>query len=78
MGLSLSGLEEDPCRSRLGTDVKPLRHTSPQKYRLVVGDYRVVYAVEGDMVQVIEVMTRGREYLRAREEFVSLVGMGSV
>ncbi|QYZ79202.1 type II toxin-antitoxin system RelE/ParE family toxin [Methanofollis formosanus] len=76
--LSLSGLEEDPFNPRPGTDVKPLRHTSPQKYRLRVGGYRVIYTVEGDTVRVVDVMTRGREYSGVCEEFVPLAWIGSI
>lgn len=68
--LSLAGLGDDPYRNRPGADIKPLRHTAPQKFRLRVGFYRVIYTVEGDTVRVIEVMTRGREYSGVREDAV--------
>lgn len=71
--LSIAGLGEDPYRPCPGTDIKPLRHTAPQKFRLRVGDYRVIYAVEDDTVRVIEVMTRGREYSGVHEDGVQVI-----
>ena len=58
----LRSLGEDPFKGRPGTDIKPLAGTTPQKYRLRVGDYRAVYVVEGEDVKVIEVFQRGRGY----------------
>ncbi len=61
---SLENLESDPYRPRSGADIKKLSGTTPTKYRLRVGDYRVIYTVEKQdkTVKVIEVFTRGRGY----------------
>ena len=59
---ALALLREDPYRSRSGADIKAIVHTTPKKFRLRVGDFRVIYAVEGEAVRVIEVFRRGREY----------------
>lgn len=60
---SMKNLEEDPFRSRPKADIAKLEGTHPPKYRLRIGDYRVIYAVEGDAVKVIEVFVRGRGYV---------------
>lgn len=39
-------LEEDPTRPRTGLDVRPLRGSEGQSFRLRVGRYRVLYAVD--------------------------------
>jgi mRNA interferase RelE/StbE len=58
----LKELEIDPLKPRPNADIKPLRGTNPQKYRLRVGDYRIVYCIEGNEVKVIELFKRGRGY----------------
>ena len=58
----LRELEKDPLAPRPGADIKPLKDTHPQKHRLRVGDYRIVYHVDGQMVKLIEVFPRGRGY----------------
>lgn len=59
---ALNYLIEDPYDPRPGADIKPLVGTDPLKYRLRVGDYRIVYCIEGKKVEVIEVFRRGRGY----------------
>ena len=39
----LKELEEDPFNSRANCDIKLLKDTKPKKYRLRIGDYRVIY-----------------------------------
>ncbi len=57
---SLEGLKEDPFPSRSGVDIKPLLHTDPQKYRLRVGQYRIVYwTPDTDTLRIIELFRRG-------------------
>ncbi|TLZ49937.1 MAG: type II toxin-antitoxin system RelE/ParE family toxin, partial [Methanobacteriota archaeon] len=58
----LSVLEEDPFRSRPKADIRAIEGTEPRKYRLRIGDYRVVYAVVVRDVRIIEVFVRGRGY----------------
>jgi addiction module RelE/StbE family toxin len=58
----LNNLSEDPFTPRTGADILPVKGTKSQKYRLRVGDYRIIYCVEEDIVKVIEVFTRGRDY----------------
>ena len=58
----LNNLSEDPFTPRTGADILPIKGTKPQKHRLRVGDYRIIYCVEEDIVKIIEVFTRGREY----------------
>ncbi|MCK4614017.1 MAG: type II toxin-antitoxin system RelE/ParE family toxin [Thermoplasmata archaeon] len=59
---ALTALEVDPFTPRSGAHIKPLSGTTPMKYRIRIGDYRVVYVVEEQVVKVIEVFTRGRGY----------------
>lgn len=59
---AMKELEINPNRPREGADIKPLKKTKPQKHRLRVGDYRIIYLIEGDTVYVIEVFKRGRGY----------------
>ena len=58
----LKELESDPFRPRPNADIKALKDTNPQKYRLRIGNYRIIYTVEDDTVKVIEVFIRGRGY----------------
>jgi mRNA interferase RelE/StbE len=59
---ALKKLEEDPLSSRSGADIRALEGTEPKKHRLRVGSYRVIYAVQGSKVKVVEVFRRGRGY----------------
>jgi mRNA interferase RelE/StbE len=59
---SLEHLKSDPHAPRPGADIIPIKETNPQKYRLRVGDYRIVYRVEEKTVKVIEIFPRGRGY----------------
>ena len=60
----LRSLENDPFRTRSGADIKRLRGTRGRAdaFRLRVGDYRVVYGVDGDMVIVTRVFHRSEGY----------------
>jgi mRNA-degrading endonuclease RelE of RelBE toxin-antitoxin system len=55
-------LAEDATTKRAGADIKRLVKTRPVKHRIRVGQYRVIYRVDGDEVRVIEVFARGRGY----------------
>ncbi len=59
---ALKELEKNPYEARPGMDIKSLKDTKPQKYRLRIGDYRIIYLIEKTMVRVIEVFKRGRGY----------------
>ncbi|MGC1120704.1 MAG: type II toxin-antitoxin system RelE/ParE family toxin [Candidatus Methanofastidiosia archaeon] len=59
---TLKNLENDPFKSHSGADIKKLSHTRPTKYRLRVGDYRIIYIVENKTVKVLEVFKRGKGY----------------
>jgi mRNA-degrading endonuclease RelE of RelBE toxin-antitoxin system len=59
---ALKELEKDPLRPRPHADIKPLAGTAPLKRRLRIGEYRIIYLVEGKTVKVIEVFSRGRGY----------------
>jgi len=59
---ALRKLVDDPFSARSGVDIRALEGTEPKKHRLRVGPYRVVYAVVGKKVKVVEVFRRGRGY----------------
>jgi mRNA interferase RelE/StbE len=59
---ALKELEINPNQPRSGADIKPLTSTKPQKHRLKVGDYRIIYMIEGNTVYVIEVFKRSKGY----------------
>ena len=61
---SLRELQNDPFTSRPVCDVKTLKDTQPKKYRLRVGDYRVIYIVENKEVKVIDLLKREAGYSR--------------
>ena len=59
---ALLALEENPMESRPGADIKELKNTKPQKHRIRIGDYRIVYLIEKNAVKAIEIFLRGRGY----------------
>jgi mRNA interferase RelE/StbE len=60
----IKSLETDPFKSRSRSDIKKLKGTKKREdlYRLRVGDYRVIYAVEKNTVFVLEIIPRERGY----------------
>jgi mRNA-degrading endonuclease RelE of RelBE toxin-antitoxin system len=58
----LKELEKDPKKARPNADISPLSGTKPQKYRLRVGEYRIIFLIDKKTVRVIEVFKRGRGY----------------
>jgi mRNA-degrading endonuclease RelE of RelBE toxin-antitoxin system len=62
--ISLRGLKEDPHTARAGYDIKMLVDTHPKKYRLRVGEYRIIYLIENKEVKVINLMKREHGYSR--------------
>jgi len=67
---ALEGLSSDPFTPSPDMDIKPLTATSPKKHRLMVGNYRIVYVVEEQMVRIIEVFIRGRGMIK-QDNFLS-------
>jgi len=61
---TLRSLEDEPFKNRSKADIKKLKGTKGREdlYRLRIGDYRAVYAVEGDAVLVTEIFLRGKGY----------------
>ena len=60
----LRALEANPYESRAGADVVRLRGTKDREdlFRLRIGDYRVIYAVEAKIVYVTDIFRRGKGY----------------
>lgn len=59
---ALAQLENDPFTPRPQADILPLKGTHPLKYRTRVGNFRIVYTIEGREVRVIEIFRRDRGY----------------
>ena len=58
----LKELEKDPFNPRSGADIKPVKDTDHQKHRIRVGEYRLIYRVEGTKIKMVELFLRGRGY----------------
>jgi mRNA interferase RelE/StbE len=60
----IKSLETDPFKSRSHSDIKKLKGTKKRDdlYRLRVGDYRVIYAVEENTIFILEIIPRERGY----------------
>ena len=61
---SLTELQNDPYTSRSNCDIKSLTDTRLKKYRLRVGNYRVIYIMENKEVKVIDLIKREVGYGR--------------
>jgi len=55
-------LAEDPFTPRSGADIKSLQQTVPKKYRLRIGELRIIYSIRDEKVLIIEVFRRGQGY----------------
>jgi len=60
----LDEFEKNPIRPRSGFDVKPMEGYPGNTYRLRIGKYRVLYAVDNDnkKVRITTVQHRGDAY----------------
>ena len=63
---SLRNLQKDPFHSRSGADIGRLRGTKGRQdlFRLRVGDYRAIYAVEDNIVYVTDLFHREQGYVQ--------------
>lgn len=59
---TLKKIEQDPFTRRPGIHIRKLSGFHPKRWRVRVGDYRIIYQVEDDLIKVIEVFPRGRGY----------------
>jgi mRNA interferase RelE/StbE len=57
-------LQDDPFQPRSGADIVRLKGTRGRQdlFRLRIGDYRAIYAVEDNMVYVTDLFQRGKGY----------------
>ena len=60
----LQELKEDPVTSRPHCDIKVLQDTDPRKYRLRAGAYRIIYCIEKNKVNIIDLLKREVGYGR--------------
>ena len=56
---TLKELEKDPYKTRPNCDIKLLKDTRPKKYRLRIGDYRVIYIINQKEIKIIDLLKRG-------------------
>jgi len=59
---TLKKIEQDPFTRRPGIHIRKLSGFHLRRWRVRVGDYRIIYHVEGEVIKVIEVFPRGRGY----------------
>ena len=61
---ALRRLAEDPYQPRAGVDIVRLTGTKGRQdlYRLRVGDYRAIYAIENKVIYVTDLFHRGKGY----------------
>lgn len=61
---ALTHLKDDPVTKRSGADIKRLSGTRGRQdlFRIRIGGFRAVYAVQGDQVLVTDIFSRGRGY----------------
>ena len=61
---ALRALQNDPFQPRSGADIIRLKGTRGRQdlFRLRIGDYRAIYAVEGSVVYVTDLFHRGKGY----------------
>ncbi len=57
-------LQNDPYTTRSHCDIKLLKDTKPKKYRLRIGDYRIIYLIDKNDVKVIALLKREVGYSR--------------
>ena len=61
---ALKELEKEPFKPRSRADIKPIIGTEPQKHRIRIGNYRMIYFVENNVVKIIEGFWRGTGYYK--------------
>lgn len=60
---SIKELDIDPFRSRPKADIKKLKGPkNPFLYRLRIGNYRIIYTVEGKEVKITHILKRSAVY----------------
>jgi mRNA interferase RelE/StbE len=62
--IALRSLQMDPFERRSGADIIRLKGTRGRQdlFRLRIGDYRAIYAVESKVVYVTDLFHRGKGY----------------
>jgi len=60
----LHELANDPITSRSHCDIKVLHDTDPKKYRLRVGEYRIIYVIEDRQIKILDIIKREVGYGR--------------
>ena len=60
----LKELEKDPYTTRPKCDIKLLKDTRPKKYRIRIGDYRVIYIINQKEIKIIDLLKREAGYTK--------------
>lgn len=61
---TLKELEKDPYTTRPKCDIKLLKDTRPKKYRLRIGDYRIIYIINQKDIKIIDLLKRETGYTK--------------
>jgi len=61
---TLKELEKDPYTKRPKCDIKLLKDTRPKKYRLRIGDYRIIYIINQKEIKIIDLLKRETGYTK--------------
>jgi mRNA interferase RelE/StbE len=59
---AMAELKVDPFRPRPKADIKRLKGPDRDYYRQRIGDFRVIYVVEGQKVLVAKILPRSKAY----------------
>lgn len=59
---ALNELKIDPFTRRPGMAIRRLVGFNRKRWRVRIGDYRIIYQMDGNVISVIEVFPRGRGY----------------
>ena len=55
-------LYDDPYTSRSNADIRKLQGKKRDYYRLRIGDFRAIYIIEENIVKVVYIMIRQKDY----------------
>ncbi|MBU0498159.1 MAG: type II toxin-antitoxin system RelE/ParE family toxin [Candidatus Thermoplasmatota archaeon] len=61
----LKELQKDPITPRPQYDIRLLQNTYPKKYRLQIGEYRIIYTLDKKNIKIIEFIKREIRYSRS-------------
>ena len=57
-------LKKEPYSKSQEHDIKLLKDTRPKKYRLRIGDYRIIYIINQKEIKIIDLLIRESGYTK--------------